>query len=248
MRPPSPERAAGLRTALLLAAAASLASCSMFGFGKKGTPDNEPTLKTLAGRQVEVEKDRTIVVTEAQAIDAYRKFLDIAPRASQRSEAMRRIGDLEMDLADNKSANGSEAPDYKAAIARYNDFLKAYPNDPGNDRVLLSVARAYEQGGDLNTALDDPRPPGQGLSAQPLPRRGPVPPRRAAVHRPRAIRTRRRHFATVLARRPAVRTTTARSTCRAGRSSSRPGSRMALQLVLRRARPQDRRQPGRRGH
>jgi TolA-binding protein len=138
---------------LLLAAAASLASCSMFGFGKKGTPDNEPTLKTLAGRQVEVEKDRTIVVTEAQAIDAYRKFLDIAPKASQRSEAMRRIGDLEMDLADNRSATGSEAPDYKAAIARYNDFLKAYPNDPGNDRVLYQLARAHEQGGDLNTAL-----------------------------------------------------------------------------------------------
>ena len=52
-----------------------------------------------------------------------------------------------------QSANGSEAPDYKAAIARYNDFLKAYPNDPGNDRVLYQLARAHEQGGDLNTAL-----------------------------------------------------------------------------------------------
>jgi TolA-binding protein len=130
-----------------------LAGCSMFGSGRKGTPDNEPTLKTLAGRSVEVEPDRRIVVTEAQAIDAYKKFLDIAPKASQRSEAMRRIGDLEMDLADNKSVNGTEAPDYKAAIARYNDFLKAYPNDPGNDRVLYQLARAHEQGGDLGTAL-----------------------------------------------------------------------------------------------
>ena len=153
MRPPSPEQAAFVRTALLLAVAASLASCSMFGFGRKGTPDNEPTLKTLAGREVTVERDRTVVATEAQAIDAYRKFLEISPRAPQRSEAMRRIGDLEMDLADNRSANGSEAPDYKAAIARYNDFLKTYPNDPGNDRVLYQLARAYEQGGDLNTAL-----------------------------------------------------------------------------------------------
>jgi predicted Zn-dependent protease len=151
--PPSLEHASRVRTALLLAVAASLASCSMFGFGKKGTPDNEPTLKTLAGREVSVERDRAVVATEAQAIDAYRKFLEISPRAPQRSEAMRRIGDLEMDLADNKSATGSEAPDYKAAIARYNDFLKAYPNDPGNDRVLYQLARAYEQGGDLNTAL-----------------------------------------------------------------------------------------------
>jgi tetratricopeptide (TPR) repeat protein len=137
----------------LVAASGLLASCSSWWGGSKGTPDNEPTLKTLAGRQVSVEKDRGIVVTEAQAIDAYRKFLDIAPKASQRAEAMRRIGDLEMDLADSKSVNGTEAPDYKAAIARYQDFLKAYPNDPGNDRVLYQLARAHEQGGDLATAL-----------------------------------------------------------------------------------------------
>ena len=152
MRRPSPERC--LRTAVVLGAACLLASCSLWR-GKGGTPDNEPTLKTLAGRQVAVEKDRGIVVSEAQAIDAYRKFLEIAPKASQRAEAMRRIGDLEMDLADNKSASSTaaEAPDYKAAIARYQDFLKTYPNDPGNDRVLYQLARAYEQGGDLGTAL-----------------------------------------------------------------------------------------------
>jgi len=153
VRRPGPERPDLMRGALVLAAVASLASCSMFGSGKKGTPDNEPTLKALAGRQVAVEPDRRIAVTEVQAIDAYKKFLDIAPKASQRAEAMRRIGDLEMDLADNKSAIGSEAPDYKAAIARYQDFLKTYPSDPGNDRVLYQLARAYEQGGDLPTAL-----------------------------------------------------------------------------------------------
>ncbi|MGZ5274621.1 MAG: hypothetical protein ACXWCU_01805, partial [Caldimonas sp.] len=76
-------------------AACLLASCSLWR-GNRGTPDNEPTLKTLAGRQVAVEKDQRVVVNEAQAIDAYRKFLDVAPKAPQRAEAMRRIGDLEM--------------------------------------------------------------------------------------------------------------------------------------------------------
>ena len=122
---------------------------------RSGTPDNEPTLKTLASRQILVEKDAGVAGNEAQAIAAYRKFLDTAPLAPQRSEAMRRLGDLEMDSADSSSASGQAAngPDYKAAIARYQDFLKTYPKDPGNDRVLYQLARAYEQGGELETAL-----------------------------------------------------------------------------------------------
>ncbi len=123
--------------------------------GKFATPDNEPTLKTLAGRTVVVEKDRVVVASETQAIEAYRQFLAVAPQAPQRSQAMRRIGDLEMDVADNRSATNpaADGPDYKAAIARYQEFLKTYPSDPANDRVLYQLARAQEQGGDLEAAL-----------------------------------------------------------------------------------------------
>ena len=53
------------------------------------------TLKTLAGRTVTVEKDRVVATNETQAIEAYRKFLEVAPKAPQRAQAMRRIGDLE---------------------------------------------------------------------------------------------------------------------------------------------------------
>jgi cellulose synthase operon protein C len=140
---------------LALLAASMLCACSMFR-GSGATPDNEPTLKTLATRQVDVDKSTPLAAAnEAKAIDAYRKFLDISPKAPQRSEAMRRIGDLEMDNADSQSADGkaAAAPDYKAAIARYQDFLKTYPNDPNNDRVLYQMARAYEQSGDIETAL-----------------------------------------------------------------------------------------------
>ena len=129
-----------------------LAACAS---KRGGTPDNEPTLATLKGRSVSVEKDAGVKASEEQAIDAYRKFLEVAPKAPQRAEAMRRIGDLEMDSADNRSANNqaSDGPDYRAAIARYQEFLKTYPNDPSNDRVLYQLARAHEQGGDLDTAL-----------------------------------------------------------------------------------------------
>ena len=142
-----PDNSLALTLLCLLCACASKPS---------GTPDNEPTLKTLAGRQVTVDKDSGIAASEEKAIEAYRKFLDVAPKAPQRSEAMRRLGDLEMDSADNRSANSQAAnadPDYRAAITRYQDFLKAYPKDPGNDRVLYQLARAQEQGGQLEAAL-----------------------------------------------------------------------------------------------
>jgi cellulose synthase operon protein C len=141
-----PSHSLALLTAFVLAACASK---------RGGTPDNEPTLATLKGRSVAVEQDAGVKASEEQAIEAYRKFLEVAPKAPQRAEAMRRIGDLEMDSADSRSAanQASNGPDYRAAIARYQEFLKTYPNDPTNDRVLYQLARAYEQGGDMELSL-----------------------------------------------------------------------------------------------
>ena len=128
--------------------------CACAGKGPIGTPDNEPTLKALAGREVIVAEDAGIKGNPAQAISAYRSFLDAAPKAEQRQEALRRLGDLEMDVADDNSAQSATGvPDYKAAIARYQDFLKTYPKDPGNDRVLYQLSRAQEQSGSLEVSL-----------------------------------------------------------------------------------------------
>lgn len=138
-------------TVVALAVALVLAGCA----GKRTVPeDDAPTLKTLSGREAEVPEDKGIRAEVGDAIAAYRKFLEISPKAAQRNEAMRRLGDLSMDEADNRLASGSaNQADYKAAIARYQDYLKAYPNDPGNDRVVYQLSRAYEQGGELETAL-----------------------------------------------------------------------------------------------
>jgi outer membrane protein assembly factor BamD (BamD/ComL family) len=144
---------------LLLSLAAGLVACS--GAPKKPPSDDQPTLATLASRaSAKVEPDppgTSAAVSEAQTIAAYRKFLDVAPQAPQRPEALRRLGDLEMDSADRRAAEATsaaaEVPDYRAAIARYQDYLKAYPQDPRNDRVLYQLARAQEQGGQLEAAL-----------------------------------------------------------------------------------------------
>ncbi len=140
------------RSGLALVTLCALAACA----SKRTLPgDDAPTLKSLASRQVVVEPDQGIVADETQAIAAYRKFLETAPRVEQRAQAMRRLGDLEMDLADNRSASGKTAdgPDYRAAVARYEEYLKSFPNDPGNDRVLYQLSRAHEQAGQLESAL-----------------------------------------------------------------------------------------------
>jgi tetratricopeptide (TPR) repeat protein len=124
--------------------------------GRDRNSDNEPTLASLAQRNVEIAGDRGIKGSQGQAIAAYRKFLDTAPRAAQRPEAMRRLADLEMDSADQRVANNQakgELADYYAAIQRYQDYLQGHPNDPGNGRVLYQLARAHEQGGALEVAL-----------------------------------------------------------------------------------------------
>jgi len=144
---------------LTLVACAVLAAC---GSKPRGTPDDEPTIASLAGRKVEVAQDAGVKSSEQAAMDAYRKFLDTAPKtqqAPQRAQAQRRLGDLEMDLTDSRIADGkggvtaTGAPDYRAAIARYQAYLLTYPKDPGNDRVLYQLARAQEQSGELEPAL-----------------------------------------------------------------------------------------------
>jgi TolA-binding protein len=149
-------RGSGRLCALLAAAvsAALLAACS--STSKKAQAPEPPTLKSLASREATVKPDPGVKVNEEAAARAYRDFLAAAPRDPHRQEALRRLGDLEMDRVDSRMAAGETAgtaTDYKAAVAQYQAFLKTYPNDPGNDRVLYQLARAHELSGDLETSL-----------------------------------------------------------------------------------------------
>ena len=147
------------RTLAALLLTGSLGACSTFGLGGArpgATPDDAPTIKTLLSREVVIDDDPGIPADEDKAIAAYRNFLAITPDARQRAQALRRLGDLSMASADNANAatpTASGTPDYSAAIAQYRDYLKNYPDDPDNDRVLYQLARAQEQGGQLEESL-----------------------------------------------------------------------------------------------
>jgi TolA-binding protein len=129
--------------ALVLAAAiAACASSSDVG-----------TLKTFERRQVAVERDTAIEASRVAAIQAYRKFLDAAPKDRSRPEAMRRVGDLQIEQAQEPNVDSADTRQYRDAIKVYEDLLRAYPRHEGNDLVLYQLAHAYDQIGDLPHAL-----------------------------------------------------------------------------------------------
>jgi tetratricopeptide (TPR) repeat protein len=138
-------RISPLLAALVLAGCASSRQSSL----------EEPTLASLSAREPRLSADPGLKPTQEQVIAAYRQFIDVAVDVPQRAESLRRLGDLEMDSADRSAAQAAEAaaPDYKAARARYESFLKTYPKAPKTDRVLYQLARAQEQAGELETAL-----------------------------------------------------------------------------------------------
>jgi TolA-binding protein len=111
------------------------------------------TLRSLERRQVVVERDAAVGASRAAAIQAYRKFLDAAPRDRMRPEAMRRLGDLEVERAQDGLAASSGAKEYRDAVKVYEDLLRTYPAYPGNDRVLYQLSHAYDQSGDLGRSL-----------------------------------------------------------------------------------------------
>ncbi len=141
------------QTALAMMVALGLNGCASKG---SGSPDNEPTIASLAGREVSVAADTGIKVDAAKAIEAYRAFVAAAPNAPQRPEVLRRLADLEMDRVEARIADGratGDKQDWKSAVEQHQYLLKTYPKQAGNDRVLYQLARAHELGGELEQSL-----------------------------------------------------------------------------------------------
>ena len=146
---------------IALAALLVVTACS---FTRK---DDASTIKSLMGRTVPIEQNAAVAGGRQKAIAGYRDFVNTAPDHEFRPEAMRRLGDLQLESAEDQQLAGTEAPagesggkpgardavsgkaDYRHAINWYLDLLRAYPNYAGNDRVLYQLAKAYEQKGDL---------------------------------------------------------------------------------------------------
>lgn len=116
------------------------------------------TIKSLEKKSVEIKKSRVILESSDLARESYRVFLDlVSDDPVLRAEAMRRLGDLELEateaaqLQENVDALEEEA--YDNAVGLYQKLLEAYPDYRRNDTVLYQLARAYEVGGRTDEAL-----------------------------------------------------------------------------------------------
>ncbi len=130
-------------------------SLSMTAFAEK--VKKRDTIASLEDKTVDVRPGRVILNSSDQARDNYRAFLDLVSNDPElRAEAMRRLGDLELEateaeqLVENVGAIEFDA--YDNAVGLFHSLLESYPDYGRNDSVLYQLARAYEVAGKTDEA------------------------------------------------------------------------------------------------
>ena len=122
------------------------------------SPPPPGTIGDLKSRSVEVHKDAPATPSVEKAMENYRRFLQLQNTDPKlRAEAMRRLGDLNLDAGElTRMEQEVTAQDLQGAeaIRLYTTLLKAYPDYARNDQVLYQLARAYEVTGQADPALN----------------------------------------------------------------------------------------------
>jgi len=120
--------------------------------------EQSDTIKSLEKRSVEIRPGKLIIGSSEMARDNYRAFLDlVSDDPDLRAEAMRRLGDLELEAVEAQQLTANidalGGTDYASAVSLFRRLLEAYPDYRRNDTVLYQLARAYEIAGETDDAL-----------------------------------------------------------------------------------------------
>ena len=116
------------------------------------------TLASLEDKEVEIRPGKEITSSSELARNQYRSFLELAATDPElQAEALRRLGDLELDAGEAQqlaqNIDELDSASFESAVQLYQRLLASYPDYRRNDTVLYQLARAYEVGGRTDEAL-----------------------------------------------------------------------------------------------
>lgn len=143
-------------TALLGVMTACLALCPV-AVPRGADPPHEATIQDLETHPVQVVPGGAVSADDSTAMATYQRFLALQQTDPKlRAEALRRLGDLNLDAGElqrMESELSSIDVHGAAAIKLYTTLLSIYPNYEHNDAVLYQLARAYDTTGQPDQAL-----------------------------------------------------------------------------------------------
>lgn len=138
-----------------------IAALSLQGCAPKIVRESAPSIRKSVGKLDEPSPEvLPIIASEPVAIDPeraaenYRRLLELAPDPETRSEAQRRLADLQVQMQDAKGTGDESEATLQNSIKLYNELLYAHPNDKDNDRIFYQLARAQQNIGDPEAAID----------------------------------------------------------------------------------------------
>ncbi len=122
--------------------------------------DKSPEIRKL-GKLKQPDRNKLAIILSdpvapdpEKALENYRAILELQPDDTVRLEALRRVADLQVQTDD--ASGGTEGSEKLLAdsILTYQQLLKESPSDPRNDRVLYQLARAYQNSGQIEKAVE----------------------------------------------------------------------------------------------
>jgi len=143
---------------LALLTAGLVLSGGLWPFGgnkEKSYKDDETTIADLKPVDVDLRSDATVPDSARQAREQYRRFLDVSEaQPAMRSEAMRRLADLNVSAGEDADiVGGEDAAYYREAVELYAGLLADNPDYEERDLILYQIARAQEVLGENAEAL-----------------------------------------------------------------------------------------------
>lgn len=144
-----------------LLAAALIFSVALTGCAPKVVKESAPAISKTVGKLDEPSPDVLPIIRSEpvasdpnKAAENYRKLLELAPDPETKAEAQRRLADLQVQIEDSRGATAESEKALQEAVALYDKLLYANPQSKDNDRIFYQLARAQQNMGETDAAID----------------------------------------------------------------------------------------------